>query len=141
MFNKMAAEFQASRKAKNNVWGSILQEESLTSEMTSIGVGGRSLKDLDSDRGAETYDYHLAQEQQQQERERGRQEHDAKLDEDLDDYFSRKNEAIQAGKKRKNIKDRLGKKRPEERFPSRELDDMSIPPPGVPRNICDIEDR
>ena len=104
--------------------------------MTSIGVGGRSLKDLNSDRGAETYDYHLAQEQQ-------RQEHDAKLDEDLDDYFSRRNDAIQAGKKRKNIKDRLGKKRPvkDEAFSNRDLDDMSIPPPGVPRNISDIEDR
>ncbi len=43
----------------NNVWGSILQEDALTSELNDIGVGG-SLKDLDSDRGAETYNYILA---------------------------------------------------------------------------------
>ena len=49
-----------SRK-QNNVWGSILQEESLTSDLNDIGVGRRSLRDIGSDRGAETYDYLLAQ--------------------------------------------------------------------------------
>ena len=42
---------------------SILQEDALNSEMVaSLGVGRKSLKELDSDRGAETYDYSLAAE-------------------------------------------------------------------------------
>ena len=48
-------------RKQNNVWGSILQEESLTSDLNDIGVGRRSLRDIGSDRGAETYDYLLAQ--------------------------------------------------------------------------------
>ena len=38
---------------KNNVWGSILKEDALTSDLTSIAVGRKSVKDLNSDRGAE----------------------------------------------------------------------------------------
>ena len=37
----------------NNVWGSILREDVLTSDLTSISVGRKSTKDLHSDRGAE----------------------------------------------------------------------------------------
>ena len=37
----------------NNVWGSILREDVLTSDLTSISVGRKSVKDLHSDRGAE----------------------------------------------------------------------------------------
>ena len=44
IFREMAAKFQANvKKRSNNVWGSILQEDALTSEMTGIGVG-RTLK-------------------------------------------------------------------------------------------------
>ena len=42
-----------SNTAKNNVWGSILKEDALTSDLTSIAVGRKSVKDLNSDRGAE----------------------------------------------------------------------------------------
>lgn len=64
IFKQLAAKFQAGRQSKaeskrNNVWGSILQEDALTSEMTGIGVG-RTAKDLPTDRGAEAYDYYLA---------------------------------------------------------------------------------
>ena len=38
---------------QNNVWGSILREDALTSELTGIAVGRKSAKDLNSDRGAE----------------------------------------------------------------------------------------
>ena len=38
---------------QNNVWGSILREDALTSELTGIAVGRKSTKDLNSDRGAE----------------------------------------------------------------------------------------
>ncbi len=57
-FRQMAARFQANFKKtmRNNVWGNFLQEETLNTEMTGIGVG-RTLKDISSDRGAETYDY------------------------------------------------------------------------------------
>ena len=48
-------------RKQNNVWGSILQEESLTSDLTGVQVGRRSLREIGSDRGAETYDYLLAQ--------------------------------------------------------------------------------
>ena len=41
----------------NNVWGSILREDALTSDLTSIAVGRKSLKDLNSDRGAEVGSY------------------------------------------------------------------------------------
>ena len=37
----------------NNVWGSILREDVLTSDLTSISVCMKSVKDLHSDRGAE----------------------------------------------------------------------------------------
>ena len=37
----------------NNVWGSILREDVLTTDLTSISVGRKSVKDLHSDRGAE----------------------------------------------------------------------------------------
>ena len=44
VFRDMAAKFQANvRKRSNNVWGSILQEDALVSEMTGTGVG-RTLK-------------------------------------------------------------------------------------------------
>ena len=39
--------------SKNDVWGSILKEDALTSDLTSIAVGRKSVKDLNSDRGAE----------------------------------------------------------------------------------------
>ena len=53
VFSALAAKFQEdrarrglpTRKKANNVWGSFLQEEYLTSGMTGIGVG-RTLKDL-----------------------------------------------------------------------------------------------
>ena len=64
IFRQLARKFQDNRKAeskRNNVWGSILQEDTLTSEMTGIGVG-RSIKDVGADRGAESYDYFLAME-------------------------------------------------------------------------------
>jgi len=57
-FKMMAAAFQAERKSKkkNNIWGSIIQEDSLNSTLSGIGVK-RCLADLESDRGAEAYDY------------------------------------------------------------------------------------
>jgi len=67
-FRVMANAYQEERhtnvmKGKpktNNVWGNFIQEENLNSEMTgTLGVG-KSLKDVYSDRGAETYDYTLA---------------------------------------------------------------------------------
>jgi len=69
-FKRMAAAFQQDRqkKKKNNVWGSILQEDSLNSELSGIGVK-RSIRDLNSDRGAEAYDFNIACEIRRKERE------------------------------------------------------------------------
>jgi hypothetical protein len=44
------------------VWGAVLTEETLTSDLVAVGVGTRNLKELGSDRGAETYDYIMAAE-------------------------------------------------------------------------------
>ncbi len=58
----MAFQQRIKKTKANNVWGAVLTEETLTSDLTGIGVGKRSLKDLGSDRGAETYDYMMAAE-------------------------------------------------------------------------------
>ena len=119
MFKSLAAKFQSDRKTKekrNNIWGSVLLENTLASDMTGIGVG-RTIKDLDSDRGAETYDYHLAVESRgtaqretppNRDRDGGDDPRETEsLDKEMQEYWdSRKSDAIQAGRKR-SIKDRL----------------------------------
>lgn len=101
-FRKMAEAYQADRaakglptrdKKKNNVWGSIIQEESLTEEFGgAVGVG-KSLKDLHSDRGAETYDYTLHQADKKAEREAQMKERSmaevTSLDDEMDSYWAR----------------------------------------------------
>jgi len=100
-FRKMAEAFQADRAArglptrdikKNNVWGSLIQEESLTEELGGVGVG-KSLKDLHSDRGAETYDYTLHQADKKAEREAEMKERSmaqtTNLDDEMDSYWAR----------------------------------------------------
>ena len=49
----LSGEERRKGSSTNNVWGSILREDALTSELTSIAVGRKSVKDLNSDRGAE----------------------------------------------------------------------------------------
>ena len=88
-FASMARDFQQNRqKKKNNVWGSILQEDSLNSELaSSLGVGRKSLKDVVSDRGAETYDFSLAAEAKAKEEAEARKGAEKNLDRELEDYF------------------------------------------------------
>merc|ERR1712212_29477 len=150
LFRQMAAKFQNEKKSqRNNVWGSILQEDALTSEMTGIGVG-RSLKDVCSDRGAETYDYLAVASESRTasaaDNADSKKELQDELDAELNDYWtktndsSRKSEAIQAGRKR-SIKDRLGSRSNSKNSPSPGQDSfetMSIPPPGVPREIPEL---
>ena len=150
IFRQLARKFQDNRKAeskRNNVWGSILQEDTLTSEMTGIGVG-RSIKDVGADRGAESYDYFLAMESSassshnKPKKEQFNASEMAERDElntELDEYWknSRKTQAIQAGKKR-SVKDRLGQRNRESPEGDNSWENMSIPPPGVPRTIPDI---
>ena len=103
-FRRMAQQFQEDREArglntkkkKYNVWANLIQEESLNSEMTGALVGGKNLKDLNSDRGAETYDYTLiaaerAKERQKEEanRKKGKKtERSTSLDDEMDSYWS-----------------------------------------------------
>ena len=157
VFKKLAANFQASirKTQRNNVWGSFLQEDSLNTEMTGIGVS-RTLKDLQSDRGAETYDYFAATASEPARTGSQRNSTDSssvdkeavdELNAEMDDYWNTKNndnhrrtEAIQAGKKR-SIKDRLGER--QSKASAKEdsndaFETMSIPPPGVPRQIPDL---
>merc|ERR1712156_104328 len=151
VFRQMAAKFQANVKKsqRNNVWGSILQEDALTSEMTGIGVG-RSLKDVCSGRGSETYHYpSVASESRTAsaaDNADSKKELQDELDAELNDYWtktndsSRKSEAIQAGRKR-SVKDRLGSRSNSRNSPSPGQDSfetMSIPPPGVPREIPEL---
>jgi len=170
-FKKMAQAFQQQRdaqglnkkKKKNNIWGSYIQEESLNAEITgSLGVG-KSLKDLDSDRGAETYDYTLiAKEREEEERRKKlveKQKKGSKLDDDMDSYWNRKDDTVDdsdednrdGGKEeamddtskdddnakrgtKRSVKDRLGDKKMRlDRFKNEVL-----PPPGQPRQIPDI---
>lgn len=165
-FRLMAARFQEDRarqrdtKKRNNVWGSILQEETLTSEMTGVVVG-RSVRDLDTDRGAEAYDYLLAAEAKDKAAAEAECGIKSGLDSDLDTYWNssssrtsaadadlqemedgRRGQAIRAGKKR-SVKDRLGSRKPKEEAGKRSPDaesweNMSIPQPGVSRNISDL---
>lgn len=101
-FRQMAQAFQADRDVKglnkkksNNVWGSVVQEESIADSIGSFGVG-RQLKDLGSDRGAETYDFTLVAKARREERERLRREgeagREAGLDTEMDNYWSRREE-------------------------------------------------
>ena len=101
-FRQMAQAFQAdrdvkglNRKKSNNVWGSVVQEESIADSIGSFGVG-RQLKDLGSDRGAETYDFTLVAKDRREERERLRREgeagREAGLDTDMDNYWGRREE-------------------------------------------------
>jgi len=125
----------AANRKQNNVWGSILQEESLTSDLTGVQVGRRSLREIGSDRGAETYDYLLAQEHAATERADAEtmraREREEELDRELHTYWckgdresgpkepaadednmdtgtdDRRADALAAGKKR-SVKDRVG---------------------------------
>jgi len=173
-FKKMAQAFQEDRdskglngkKKKNNVWGSFIQEESLNLEMSgALGVG-RSLRDLDSDRGAETYDYTLIAKERRAEEIRRRKGEKNKevssLDNDMDSYWTKKDDVIddieenseneevmdvkddtnrdceeeKRGVKR-SVKERLGEKKVRmDRFKNEIL-----PPPGKPRQIPDIAEE
>merc|ERR1712098_836891 len=173
-FKKMAAAFQMQRdaqglnkkKRRNNVWGNFIQEETLNTEMTgSLGVGV-NLKDLDSDRGAETYDSsQIIKERQEEERRRKLEEKNSKgskLDDEMDSYWNNKddmeNEEVedkesdikediadngaeaQDDKKRgtkRSVRDRLGDKKVRlDRYRNEVL-----PPPGAPRQIPDVAEE
>jgi len=167
-FKEMARAFQEERnrqglnkKRKNNIWGSLIQEENLNSEMSgALGVG-RSLRDLNSDRGAETYDYTLIAKERREEEERRRNDHKgdnaSSLDDEMDSYWNNKSEApllnnesdkeemdvkdhetevTDEGKRgtKRSVKERLGGKRViMDRFKNEVL-----PAPGKPRQIPDI---
>jgi len=166
-FKAMAQAFQKDRnikavngKKKNNVWGSFIQEESLNSEMTgALGVG-RSLRDLDSDRGAETYDYTLIAKERREEEKRIRKGEKNKeicsLDDEMDSYWNNKStqeEKIESDREeemdekdvgtegdeerrgvKRSVKERLGEKRMRmDRYKNEVL-----PAPGKPRQIPDI---
>jgi len=167
-FKAMAQAFQEDRdkkglnkkKKKNNVWGSFIQEESLNTEMSgALGVG-RSLRDLDSDRGAETYDYTLIAKEREEERRKNKKENKNKesntLDDEMDSYWNNKSNiqtdevvsdkeeemdhkdvAKEDEEKRgvkRSVKERLGEKRVRmDRYK-----DEVLPAPGKPRQIPDI---
>jgi len=90
-FKMAAAAFQAERKKdkrKNNVWGSLIQEDALNADLSGIGVK-RSIKDLGSDRGAESYDFNIPLEIAEKERQRKKKEMADKNE--MDDYWSQTN--------------------------------------------------
>merc|ERR1719244_106406 len=173
-FRKMAEAFQADRDKKglnkskrNNVWGSIIQEESLNSEMAgTLGVG-RRLKDLGSDRGAETYDFTLIEKERREERAREKQDEkkgaENTLDSEMESYWAREavdteemdetketsqamednikqeipGEDIEKRGIKRSVKERLGEKR----FRMDRYRNEVLPSPGEPRTIVDIDEQ
>ena len=160
-FKRMAQAFQEQRKAgpkkRNNVWGNFIQEESLTAEISgSLGVG-KSLKDLHSDRGAETYDYtQIIKEREREEKRKkkdGTEKEKSGLDDEMDSYWNKNEDDQEAsiqedhmsdetlpeerrGTKR-SVKDRLGERRVRMDTFRNEV----LPPPGKPRQITDIAEE
>ena len=171
-FKAMAKAFQEDRenkglnkkKKKNNVWGSFIQEESLNTEMSgALGVG-RSLRDLDSDRGAETYDYTLIAKEREEERKKerkkikegNRNKESNTLDDEMDSYWNNKsdNQTVESDNEKeeemddkdivkddeerrgvkRSVKERLGEKR----VRMDRYKDEVLPAPGEPRQIPDI---
>ncbi len=64
------------------------------------------------------------------------------LDAELEGYWNdkndrRKDQAIQAGKKR-SVHDRLGSRVNSQESPTNDFETMSIPPPGMPREIPEL---
>ena len=124
---------------------------------------GRQLKDLGSDRGAETYDFTLIAKERQEERRRQRKEEkvarNSCLDSEMDSYWSKGREereeasdeeekvedteamqeeageaAAQPRGTKRSVKERLGAKRMVmDRFRNE-----TLPAPGEPRQIVDI---
>merc|ERR1711892_1129508 len=146
------------KKKKNNVWGSFIQEESLNMEMTgALGVG-RSLRDLNSDRGSETYDYTLIEKERRKEK---KNKEVSSLDDEMDSYWNNKGDVqednVESDKEeemdvkdatkegdgeekrgvKRSVKERLGEKRVRmDRFR-----DEVLPAPGKSRQIPDIAEE
>jgi len=174
-FQKMAKAYQEDRNAKglngkrkNNIWGNFMQEESLNSEMSGVGVG-KSLKDLHSDRGAETYDYTLiAKERREEERKKRGEEKDkevSNLDAEMDSYWAKKadvdnlsgdeDDENHGNAEEMDIKDDITEKNEDKRGTKRSAKDRLgerkvkldrykfevLPPPGKPRQIPDIAEE
>ena len=161
-FKRMAQAFQERRQAgsgarkRNNVWGNFIQEESLNAEISgSLGVG-KSLKDLPSDRGAETYDYTQIIKERKEEKSRMKKEvgqgKRSSLDDEMDSYWNKnvdekddsdsgadksiQEETVEDTRRgtKRSAKDRLGQKRFQMDIYKNEV----LPPPGTPRQIPDI---
>jgi len=177
-FKKMAQAFQEDRntkglngkKMKNNVWGSLIQEESLNTEMSgALGVG-RSLRDLDSDRGAETYDYTLIAKERREERRREKKGEKNKevssLDDEMDSYWSKKDDIKddeiddenensgneeemdvkdevkeEADEEKRGVKRSVRERLGEKRVRMDRYKNEVLPPPGKPRQIPDIAEE
>ena len=165
-FKKMAQAYQAQRdaqglnkkKKRNNIWGSFIQEESLNAEI-SKGLGvGQTLKDLNSDRGAETYDFTQIIKEKEEERRKqlleAKKKKNTRLDDEMESYWNKKDDEVEEndvkeeaeemetvkeekrGTKR-SVKDRLGdKKMRMDRYHGEVL-----PSPGQPRQIVDIPEE
>jgi len=173
-FQKMAQAFQADRdmrglnkKRKNNVWGSVVQEESIAESIGSFGVG-RQLKDLGSDRGAETYDFTLIAKERKEERMKQRLEKVGRkeegLDNEMDSYWAKrgedKEEEVSNSSDEEKVKpeesmmqeedcteassEKRGTKRSvKERLGKKKVQmdrfhNETLPAPGEPRQIVDI---
>ena len=160
-FKMMAQAFQENRrgaaKKRNNVWGNFIQEESLTAEISgSLGVG-RSLKDLNSDRGAEAYDYtQIIKERELEKKPKkkdGTEKKRSGLDDEIDSYWNSNTNDLddtvgtiiteeesasdqKRGTKR-SVKDRLGQKRVHMDTFRNEV----LPPPGESRHISEIAEE
>ncbi|XP_071117803.1 phosphorylated adapter RNA export protein-like [Haliotis cracherodii] len=104
------------KKKTNNIWGSVLQEQSLTQNMVSFGVDKEdSDDDLDTqDRSVESYNYKKAREDPRPFAREEEDEMDRSDDElfggvvDLDPDEEAKNRERKKRKRKRPVKDRIG---------------------------------
>jgi hypothetical protein len=145
-----------------NVWGSVLREDALTNELTSIVVGSKNAKAMNSDRGAEAYDYTVAADyhnktRKLEDKSTRKKSKFHKLDDDLDAYWKqkseldteksmetteeRKNNAICGGHKRRAKQSHETKKKygPKDTIHNQaNISKEDILKPGVPNMLADL---
>ncbi|XP_046554166.1 phosphorylated adapter RNA export protein-like [Haliotis rubra] len=106
------------KKKTNNIWGSVLQEQSLTQNMVSFGVDKEdSEDDLDTqDRSVESYNYKKAREDVRPFPQAEEDEMDRSDDElfggvvDLEPDTEAKNKERKKRKRKRPVKDRIGER-------------------------------
>ena len=100
----------AGRKV-NNIWGSVVQEQTQEVVATELGIMGMEGDVSVSSRQSETYNYVFARKMMEREREQEEQDETAMLDDQLEDYMKHKGPKYDSDshlKRKRTAKERLG---------------------------------